>query len=101
MPSFRAQLDILGLLPGHAPEAVMDSAEAALGAAHLVEAKQLDVVAGVPRITLRFLVEETDDETGAGQAVQAAVNMRHAVERVATVGRLRVLRRRRNRWERL
>ncbi len=99
MPSFRAQLDILGLLPGHVPEAVMESAEAALGAAHLVEAKQLDVVAGVPRITLRFLVEETDYETGAKQAVQAAVKMRHAVEQVATVGPLRVLRRRRNRWE--
>ncbi|MHA7142800.1 MULTISPECIES: hypothetical protein [unclassified Arthrobacter] len=101
MPSFRAQLDIMGLLPGHPPEAVMDSATAALGAAHLVEAKQLDVVAGVPRITLRFLVEETDYETGARQAISAAVNMRHAVERVATVGILRVLRRRRNRWERL
>ncbi|MHA7293056.1 hypothetical protein ACX80G_04205 [Arthrobacter sp. HLT1-21] len=101
MPSFRAQLDILGLLPGHAPEAVMDSAQAAVGAAHLVEAKQLDVVAGTPRITLRFLVEETDYEAGARQAIEAAVTMRHAVGRVATVGPLRVLRRHRNRWERL
>ena len=79
----------------------MDAAEAALSSAHLVEAKQLDVVAGVPRITLRFLVEETDGETGARHAISAAMNMRHAVERVATVGSLRVLRRRRNRWERL
>ena len=79
----------------------MDSAAAALGAAHLVEAKQLDVVAGVPRITLRYLVEDTDYETGAREAISAAVAMRHAVERVATVGILRVLRRRRNRWERL
>ena len=50
MPSFRATLQITGLRPGHAPEEVMDMAVAAVGAAHVVEANQLDIVAGTPRI---------------------------------------------------
>jgi hypothetical protein len=99
MPSFRAQLDILGLRPGSRPEQVMESAIEAVAAAHLVEANQLDVVAGVPRITVRFLVEPSEHAAEDSQARQAAANLRLAVEEVAATGTLRVLRRQRGRWE--
>lgn len=98
MPSFRAVLPILGLKPGHAPEEVMDTAVAALSERHLVEANQLDVVAGVPRITLRFAVEASTDDDENAHACSAAFALRQKVERVATTGAPRVLRRRRGKW---
>ncbi|MHA7174617.1 hypothetical protein [Arthrobacter monumenti] len=99
MPSFRALLSILELRPGHRPEDVMESATAAVGSAHLIEAHHLDVVAGIPRITVRFMVETSTDADENDAACQAATNMRHAVQQVADVGRLGVLRRNRGRWE--
>ncbi|WP_104104814.1 hypothetical protein [Arthrobacter sp. 08Y14] len=98
MPSFRAQLNITGLKPGTQPESVMDTAVAALAASHHVEAHQLDIVAGVPRITLRFMVPDNEFSLENAQALHAANNMRHAVETVADAERLRVLRRQRGRW---
>lgn len=98
MPSFRVQLNILGLRAGHPPEAVMDAAQAALATRHHVEAKQLDIVAGVPRITLRFTVEEEEYDADARAARSAAAVMRAEVEQVAQTQRLVVLRRSRGRW---
>lgn len=98
MPSFRAQLNIIGLKPGNPPEAVMDAAVAALSAGHHVEANQLDIVSGIPRITLRFMVADDEWTAENSRALRAATNMRHAVEDVADVERLRVLRRQRGRW---
>ncbi|MCC3267517.1 hypothetical protein [Arthrobacter gengyunqii] len=98
MPSFRAQLNITGLKPGTPPEAVMETAVAALAASHHVEANQLDIVSGTPRITLRFMVPDNEWSLENSQALRAAANMRHAVETVADAERLRVLRRQRGRW---
>lgn len=98
MPSFRAQLNITGLKPGSRPEAVMEAAVAALGASHHVEANQLDIVSGIPRITLRFMVPDNEWSLENDQAKRAAANMRHAVDEVAEAERLRVLRRQRGRW---
>ena len=98
MPSFRAQLNIIGLKPGTAPEAVMDAAVAALAASHHVEANQLDIVAGIPRITLRFMVPDNEWSQENSQALRAAANMRQAVAEIAETERLRVLRRQRSRW---
>jgi len=98
MPSFRASLKIIGLRPGNAPEAVMSTAVAALGSMHLVEANQLDIVAGVPRITLRFTVEASQDDVENRQARDAGASMRHAVESVALTEGLHVLRRRQGKW---
>lgn len=56
MPSYRARLQIGDLLPGHRPEEVMDLAEAAVQATHELAAKDIEVVARVPRIVLRFTV---------------------------------------------
>ena len=98
MPSFRAQLNIVGLRPGHRPEAVMDTAVAALAGRHHVEANQLDIVAGIPRITLRFTVEELERDVENSTARESAALMRAAVEAVAVTQRLAVLRRVRGRW---
>ncbi len=77
----------------------MESATAAVGSAHLIEADHLDIVAGVPRITVRFMVETSTDADEDDAACRTAANMRHAVQRVADVGRLGVMRRNRGRWE--
>lgn len=99
MPSFRARLNILELREGNRPESVLENACAAVGAAHLVEADNLDIVRGVPRITVRFMVEPSTGDGEDAAAWQAAVNMRHAVEQVARAERLGLTRRVRGRWE--
>ena len=96
MPSYRAQLNIMGLRPGHAPEAVMDTAVAALAERHHVDANQLDVIAGVPRITVRYTVEDDGRPDAAG--IESAALMRAAVESVAVSEKLVVLRRVKGRW---
>lgn len=98
MPSFRARLQIGDLLPGHAPDEVMARAEAALAATHNVEAKDLEVVARVPRIVLRFTVPESTWGGENRAAAAAGGRMREGVRDVATTGRLEVLRRDRGRW---
>ncbi|WP_369046398.1 hypothetical protein [Sinomonas sp. P10A9] len=98
MPSYRAVLQITGLRPGTAPERVMDAAREALGSMRHVEAHQIDVVRGVPQITLRFLVEAENDADERAAARAAALAMQDAVEDVAATGRLQVLVRRRGSW---
>ncbi len=96
MPSYRAQLNILGLRPGNGPEAVMDTAVNSLATGHHVDANQLDVIGGVPRITVRYTVE---DEGGPdSRAIDSAAAMRAAVENVAVTEKLVVLRRTGGRW---
>ena len=99
MPTFRVRLPIGDVLPGHSPEEVMDTAKAALGSIYRVESTQIEVVARVPRIVLRFSVPESRWEAEASAAVAAAGQMREAVREVAQAGRLDVLRRVRGRWE--
>lgn len=77
----------------------MEAAVGAVGSAHVVEANQLDIVGGLPRIAVRFTVEPTARDIEDRQALQAAANMRHAVDEVATTARLQVLRRVRGRWD--
>jgi hypothetical protein len=98
MPSFRAVLQVTGLRPGVQPEAVMSTAIEALGSRQLVEASQLDLVRGVPQITLRFTVDPTQQSSEDRQALDSAAAMKHAVDRIAATGRLGVLRRQRGRW---
>lgn len=76
----------------------MDTAAATLATRHHVEANQLDIVGGIPRITLRFTVEEEEYDAEAGRARSAAALMRAEVERVARTRDLVVLRRVRGRW---
>ncbi|WP_285725734.1 hypothetical protein [Psychromicrobium xiongbiense] len=98
MPSFRAVLQITGLRAGNPPEAVMDTAVLTMGSVHLVEASSLDVVRGVPTITVRFLVEATSEREEDNEALTASAMLRQGVEQVATTGRLSTLRRRAGKW---
>ena len=98
MPSYRARLQIGDVLPGHRPEEVLDTAEAAIGATHEVAAKDVEVVARVPRIVLRFTVPAAHRAAEDAEAAAVAGRMAEAVADVATVGRLDVLRREGGRW---
>lgn len=98
MPSFRATVQITGLRPGHAPEEVMDMAVSVVASAHVVEANQLDIVAGIPRITVRFMVEASEYDAENAFARDAGANLRHGLNAVATTGTLRVFRRSAGKW---
>ena len=98
MPSFRATLQITGLRPGNAPEAVMDMAVAVVGSAHVVEANQLDIVAGIPRITIRFMVEASEYDAENQFARSTAAALAQGVNEVATTGALRCYRRSAGKW---
>lgn len=76
----------------------MDAAVAAVASCHVVEANQLDIVRGVPCITVRFMVEGSTYDGENSLALDAAACLRHAVEDVATTGSLQVRRRERGRW---
>lgn len=98
MPSYRVQMEILGLRPGHRPEAVLDSAVAAIGENFHVDDRQVDVVAGTARITVRFTVPDAsadEERVLAGMAKRAA---HEAVDRVAVIGRSWTLLRQGGRW---
>ena len=97
MPSFRLELEIGSLRPGHDPNEVMDTAIASLAGFH-VDATDIAVTAGTPRVLLRFTVTDSS-ETDENQAARlAAVHARDAVDEVADTGQLWVLRRRGGRW---
>lgn len=76
----------------------MDTAEAALSATHQVAAKDIEVVARVPRIVLRITVPASNPRDEDAEARRAAANMAEAVGEVAATGRLDVLRRDGGRW---
>lgn len=97
MPSFRLELEIGRLRPGHDANEVMDTAIASLAGFH-VDATDVAVTAGIPRILLRFSVTDSS-ETEEDQAARlAAMHTRDAVGEVAGTGQLWVLRRRGGRW---
>ncbi len=97
MPSFRLELEIGVLRPGHLPSEVMDAARAALGEHH-IDATDVAVTGGTPRILLRFTVPESGEAEENSIARLAAVRARDAVEFVAETANLWVLRRRAGRW---
>lgn len=103
MPSFRASLGVLDARPGVAPEAVLDTARAAVAAVRVVEDAFVDVEPllrgdGIPRVVVRFLQPaESDAEEDAG-AWRAAAAMADGVQAVAETTGLRVHRRSGGRW---
>jgi hypothetical protein len=97
MPSFRLELEIGGLRPGRAPNEVMDAARAAL-AGHHVDATDIAVTGGTPRILIRFTLPDSSAIAENQAARLAAVGARDAVNAVAGTGQLWVLRRRGGRW---
>lgn len=99
MPSFRLELEILGLRPGHAPPEVLATLLGffdALG--HHVDTHDLDIVAGTPRLYVRFAVPDSNDAEEDAVAFLLADAARKATDAVAVPGRLWVLRRRKGAW---
>ncbi|MEO7006331.1 MAG: hypothetical protein ABI275_09950 [Terrimesophilobacter sp.] len=66
MPSFRVTIAIGALRRGVAPQSVLPAAAAAATALTTLEASDLSVVRGAPRITVRFTCD--DDATAASIA---------------------------------
>lgn len=92
MPSYRVILVVGRLLPGVRPEQVLPAAADAAAELTRVEARDLAVVSGEPRITVRFLA---DDDAGAFQVAGRVVG---EVTGLAAVPRSVVTRREGTRW---
>lgn len=60
MPSYRVTFTIGRLAPGVHPERVLPTASAAAAELAQVEAADLAVVSGYPRITVRFSADDAD-----------------------------------------
>lgn len=102
MPSFRSSLAIVQTRPGVSPEAVLDAARAGIARGWHVEDSFVDATAmvrtGLPRITVRFVVESSNDRTEDSEAWSAAKALATAVGQVAAWKDLRVYRRVTGRW---
>lgn len=102
MPSFRAGVAIVQNRPGVSPEAVLDAARAAIASGWHVEDSFVDATAmvrtGLPRITIRFVVESSNDRTEDSEAWSAGKGLATAVGRVAAWKDLRVFQRVKGRW---
>lgn len=91
MPSFRVTMTIGALARGVAPATVLPSAARAVGELTTVEASDLAVVSGTPRVTVRFTAE---DETARRIAAHAVESTRG----IADVVTWRITRRDGSRW---
>jgi hypothetical protein len=96
VPSYRLELEIGDLRPGKTPDQVMEAAQSSLG--HHVDSTDIALVAGTPRIRLRFTVPASSAVEENTAARLAAHDAREAVEHVASTGRSHLLRRRRGAW---
>lgn len=92
MPSFRVTLGIGALLPGTDPAVVLPSGAQAARELTTVEAYDLAIVHGRPRITVRFTAEDDDE------AVQVARHVVRGVSSLADVLRPELTRRWGPRW---
>lgn len=72
MPSFRVTLTIGALQPGVAPHTVLPTAAAAANQFATVEASDLGIVAGAPRLTIRFTADDAEIAAQIGGHVAAA-----------------------------
>lgn len=91
MPSYRTILTITGLHPGQRPEAVETAARAAVLASSTLEAFQVDVVRGEPRVTIRFTGVDDADAREIHQrtvtAVREVANAPRAVLGIVRAGK--------------
>lgn len=91
MPSFRVTMTIGSLTAGTAPQSVVPAAAAAVRELTTVEASDLAIVSGAPRVTVRF--------TGEDDTVHRIAQ--HAVDRTRKLAQViswRLTRRDDGRW---
>lgn len=74
MPSFRVTLTIGALRPGVAPQSVLPTAAAAAEGIATVEASDLGIVAGAPRLTIRYTADDAELAAQIGGHVAAATS---------------------------
>lgn len=75
MPSYRITMTVGALRPGADPAAVLPSAAAEAARVATLEANDLQVVRGEPRLTVRF----TAEDDAAAERVAGAVRQRAAL----------------------
>ena len=73
MPSYRTILTIGALAPGSAPSDVERAARDAVVATTTLEAFQVDVVRGEPRVTIRFTGADDGEARSVHERTTAAV----------------------------
>lgn len=101
MPSFRVVVPVGTVRVGHTPPQVMDAAVAAARASgHTVEAFDIEIVAGSPRVWVRFTVADAAASEEALEASEVGAQIAAAMDAIAHVGRGWVERRVGPRWQR-
>ena len=86
MPSYRVAVDVHGVAPGVAPEALLPRAEELLAVGHRVEDRSVELVRGQPQIHLRFLVAGSHDAREDDEAEDAVRALVAALAPVANLG---------------
>lgn len=86
MPSYRVAVDVHGVVPGLAPEALLPRAEELLSLGHRVEDRSVELVRGQPQIHLRFLVTGSHDAAEDDEAEDAVRALVGGLAPVASLG---------------
>ncbi|WP_316667408.1 hypothetical protein [uncultured Propionibacterium sp.] len=98
MPSFRAQLPVHDVRPGHRPPEVLGAARDAVpGFAHCDDVR-LDLPRGVPIVTVRFSIRPGSGKDEDARARACGDEIRNRLEAVAVVSPPRMHRRRGGGW---
>lgn len=74
MPSYRVTVTIGALRPGTRPESVLPAAARAAAESTTVEASDLAIVSGMPRITVRFTADDAGHALRIGEQVVASTS---------------------------
>jgi hypothetical protein len=74
MPSYRVTVTIGALRQGIPPASVLPAAASAAGELTTVEASDLAIVSGMPRITVRFTADDAGSALRIGQQVVATTS---------------------------
>jgi hypothetical protein len=74
MPSYRVTMTIGALRAGTRPESVLPAATRAAGEFTTVEASDLAIVSGMPRITVRFTADDAVRALRIGEHVVASTS---------------------------
>lgn len=98
MPSYRVHLPVGQVLAGHDPGEVLDVLESVVASSFVVEKKDVEVVRGVGRAVVRFVVPASSREEEDRSARHVAAQGAEAVREVATCGQPLVTRRFGNRF---
>lgn len=102
MPSFRVVVPVGAVRAGRTPPQVMDAAVAAARAGgHTVEAFDIEIVAGVPRVWVRFTVADASHAEESLEASEVGASVAAQMDAVARVGGAWVERRVGPRWHRI